>query len=66
MWWVFSRSFGVSKYVTKMMKIKSIMALDHLSDNKEHTTINQKNAGQTEKGRGRMSNINGDAWGESK
>ena len=56
--------FGASKYVTKMMKIKSIVALDgrQMTKNTQQST---KKRSETEEGGDRMSDREG-AQGESK
>ncbi len=65
MGWAFSRRFGASKYVTQNDENKIRRGIRPPSDDKEHTTIDQKNANETEKGRGRMSDMEG-TQGESK
>ncbi len=56
--------FGASKYVTKMMKIKSIVVLDghQVTKNTQQST---KKRSETEEGWGRMSDREG-TQGESK
>ncbi len=56
--------FGASKYVRKMMKIKSVMALDGRQITK-NTHKSTKKRSETEEGWDRMSNREG-TQGESK
>ncbi len=57
--WAFSCRCGASKCVTKIDENKIHHGIRWPPDNKEHTTINQKNAGKMEKGWGRMSDMEG-------
>ncbi len=54
-------SFGTLKYVTKIDENKICRGIRKPPDNEKHTTKNQKkrNAGETEKGWGRMSDMEG-------
>ncbi len=61
----FFASFVTSKYVTKIDENKICPGIRRPPDDKQHTTMNRKNAGETEEGWGMMSDMEG-THGESK